>query len=128
MPFIVAFMSSGIIYGSIHLLGWNAPFITSAQMIIWKMSALILVGSSLAFILLRLSAWFVEALNRYRHHFISHGLFSIILKYTYRLYAVINGGLVYIWMLSYLITRVYLIVEPLLSLPYLPKQVFEQPN
>lgn len=46
IPFWIAFWALGFFYGSIHQLAWYAPFKTSAEEILWKISGFAIIGAA----------------------------------------------------------------------------------
>jgi hypothetical protein len=103
--FFSAFTFTGIIYGGIHLLAWNAPFTIEAQRILWRSSALILATSGPWLSVLGILNRVIPRKHRIRH------LLTVV---------------AFLSLFIYSVARVYLIVECFVSLPYLPDPVYQQ--
>lgn len=61
--FIAGFTIAGFVYGGLHLTAWNAFFPNKTQRLLWQLSALTLVVSGPAFVLLRLIYELYRRLN-----------------------------------------------------------------
>ena len=132
---------SGLLYGGLHCLAWNAPFETEVEAIYWRISSVMITGvggvfapSVLTFTdtargLSKLAEWF----GRQR----GGGDLDNMSSATggNMLCSLKQGGLVFLWILviwllgpflyyGYLGSRLFLIVESFVNLWYLPHQVY----
>jgi hypothetical protein len=142
-------MAGGAFYGGLHLLAWHGPFNTRAQQILWRISGLILVGP-LPIIL------FVMLLVVVRHtykkvarpfHRFPEEIFEIpIHEEDYRDYARhrmertpmktwghwIGGPVVKlcvrVYAVVYFVARIYIVIESIINLAYLPDGVYKTPE
>ena len=110
-----AFALAGILYGGFHLLAWNAPFTSTSQRTLWRVSGIVIAASAplvgaiiLFFGLLNLlfESFEIDADLQVFFGMVILGLFSLL----------------------YLFARAYLIIECFIYLPYLPDTVFQQPH
>ncbi|KAJ7574554.1 hypothetical protein C8J56DRAFT_1125071 [Mycena floridula] len=97
---------TGIVFGAIHCLGWNAKFPSTTESMAWKVAALFITGFMGGSLYLILMAevqfeWWDKAAN------------------------VSRGVWVYVGVPLYIIARLFLLVLPLTSLRDLPAGVFQ---
>jgi hypothetical protein len=52
----IIFMTTGLIYGSIHLGAWNAPFRNEVEQLLWRISSSLVAGVGILFTILHVSA------------------------------------------------------------------------
>jgi len=120
--FAVAFTVAGLTYGGLHLLAWNAPFTSAAQLHLWRTSGILMAASGpVAFLL-----WLGFNGVRMLMHFLQKGspksqsdAFALFLL---PLLAIV------VLCILYLSARVYLVVECYISLAYLPESITKHPN
>lgn len=103
---IMGFTLAGLIYGAMHLLAWNAPFKTAAEMLLWRGSALVLASSGP---LLLLSIVFG-----------SKGTWLPIAALAYMIFMFMA--------VLYVMARVFLVAECFIELFHLPEAVFQMPQ
>ena len=106
VAFIVAATAAGLMYGGIHLLAWNAPFSSSAQRILWRLSGIVIAASGPSLLLQQLGMWVIRKVHEAADGWL--------------------GGVFFIWAVLYFVARVFLVVECFLSLPYAQDLVFQQ--
>lgn len=94
---------AGILYGGLHALGWNAPFPTALQRILWRVSSVSLMVSTPVGTLVM----FYWAKGGQSHWILGWISFFILILYIF--------------------ARVYLVVECFITLPYLPDSAFQVP-
>lgn len=106
---------AGAIYGGLHAVAWNAHFTTSAQQLLWRISACVVIGS------IEVSLAIFWALNQLDDVFRLSGTvheatwIMIFLSIT-------------LLMLAYVLARMYLVVECFFNLGSLPSEVFILPT
>lgn len=104
--FIIGLTLAGFMYGGLHLVAWNGHFASYAEHILWRISALALVGSGPAFII----------------YFFGWDLsFSCFFE-------VIKGVWFYPLALLYVFARVFLVVECFLNIRHLPDVAYQVPQ
>ncbi|KAF2142451.1 uncharacterized protein K452DRAFT_270118 [Aplosporella prunicola CBS 121167] len=119
---------SGIIYGGLHLLAWNAPFLTFAEKFLWRFSSLA-VASAVVFLglfhFVRLYASMkvgVPTKNMFNNLFDkSHNVIYTSANLSFHFLA-------YFFPLIYVFSRIYLVVECFLQFRHLPDSVFLVPT
>lgn len=133
--------TSGLLYGGLHCLAWNAPFETEVEAILWRISSVMITGvagvfapSVLAFPdTARGLSKLADLLRRQRDVGDLNKTSSA--RGGSMLCSVKQWGLVFLWILviwllgpflhyGYLSSRVFLIGESFVNLWYLPQQVY----
>ena len=123
---ILAVTIARLCYGGLHLSAWAAPFTTHAEELLWRISAVFLVGSGP---MLFIHRTYLEPL---RHRLIikrmvaTSFLGKILLGTINKL--LVFKTLKFLCLVFYLFSRVYLILECYFSLPYLPDSAFALPQ
>lgn len=92
------------IYGAFHALAWNAPFPSSLNRLLWRVSALLPIGFGNLSVLLSLTEWGAKLAES----------FPITLATV--------GSPAY---LIYMASRCYLVIEPFFALSHSPRGVYE---
>lgn len=109
--------SASMAYGGVHLAAWNNFFPTPVERLLWRCSALCIAASGLTWILINLSAHTSPVIKNYwkRVAALRADMFSLVGL----------GGLATLCGLAYVLSRLYLVVESLISLRTLPKGAFD---
>ncbi|KAH6714664.1 hypothetical protein BKA61DRAFT_481402 [Leptodontidium sp. MPI-SDFR-AT-0119] len=103
------------IYGGLHLVAWNAPFLTRLERLLWRISGLVIACFGAVYMLL---------------------LIYLVIKRRMvtqwdgtddRLHWMVSAYMA-VYLPLYLFSRVYLIVECFINLFHLPQSVFQTPN
>ncbi|KAG8424862.1 hypothetical protein J3458_001620 [Metarhizium acridum] len=119
---LFAFTCAGLTYGALHLLAWNSPFSSVAQKKLWRISAVAIAASGAIVILLGLLCrWLVVAREDMPDDSYFRRLWNIM-------FIGIIVAIVVLFLLFYLFSRVYLVIECFVSMAYLPEGVFQQPK
>lgn len=128
------FAVAGILYGGLHLLAWNAPFPSRVEQVCWRVAAssvtmtpLLLVPVALMFSKRRLGRADPELVEKTRNEVVV--LKGRLAMFWFRkgkwfLFVPLLAAAPFLW-LSYILGRVYLVVECFKNVGYLPKAVFE---
>lgn len=132
IPFIISVSLAGLIYGAIHLTAWNAPFATSSERLLWRLSGVTLVFSGPIFVI-NITPYFLvqrwkiavmlgwdqtrEAWRLIRTLYPVRSLIKSLLF--------LNNILGFLFLGLYLFCRAYLVVECFLNLAHLPEAVYE---
>jgi hypothetical protein len=114
----------GILYGGIHLLAWNAPFHSKHEQILWRTSG-ILVTRTLV-VLLFLFRGFINIVSC----LLSGSRKGKERASPYQRSSVATWlGIILLWasVIVYAFARLYLVLECLISLPFVPAEVYVQP-
>lgn len=104
---------TGLFYGGLHLIAWNAPFPNHIQRLLWRMSGIYLATSVPVLIII------MELIEKSQ-------LDALLSWVKVMLFAFLLLTLSAMFM--YLFCRVYLVVECFLSLSHLPDSVFDVPQ
>jgi hypothetical protein len=143
----------GLIYGSIHLGAWNAPFRNKVEQLLWRISSSLVAGIGILFSILHL---FVEKLayserlmmrqaqvNRQRaskeqmlrwrsssgvNYSCSVSIRNRIILWLKSVCLILESIITLVLLTTYVAARAYLIVECFSSLFHSPPEVFEQPS
>ena len=116
---LVGFSIAGIIYGSMHLIGWSAPFETHLEAILWRISCCILISSGFVLPILQFSSDCVDE-ESWIGRIVGAGIGLLV-------YVVLAMPTVLCWACLYVLGRVFLVVECFLELFHLPNSVFSSP-
>ena len=125
---LLTFMIVSSLYGGIHLLAWNAPFLTPFQRVYWRASSLVIVFSGPTF------GCFAAFFNNrtFAHFWQQKRVDAKMLEMVKYLTA--DFLLMFFWIISfplvmvYIPSRIYLIVECFLQLSRLPPAAYEVPQ
>lgn len=148
-PYIGLFTVANVLYGAWHLTAWNGPFRTTAEGILWKVSA---VGVSMSLIFDEALLWLViqriyiedrnaERVAKQRAATIGHGtnlngginpdhddkpdaLIRLFLHYFFSTLFYFGFSLGVLGGCLLVFSRTYLVVEPFISLAFAPDAVF----
>ena len=152
---IFGLLLAGLAYGGLHLMAWNPPVRTAAEVIIWRVASMgvIVCGALPTAIAAAVTAYYVcEA--RYRAYADHHeawlwrkkreskkkkwrrakrlsrldSLSHTIVGGGFLALVVIGVGVTVGAVILYVVARVYLVVECFVSIPRLPIAVFETPK
>ncbi|KAI4191170.1 MAG: hypothetical protein L6R41_000307 [Letrouitia leprolyta] len=109
--------SASVAYGGVHATAWSGHFPSRIEAILWQSSSICIAGSGLTWILINLLArtfpWFkaywkqVETLRAHWTSLVSLGLLASLCGF------------------AYLLTRLFLVVESLISLRKLPASTYD---
>ena len=124
---LLAFNISGILYGGLHMLAWNAKFATDLQGGLWRLASCFIVGFVPASTLVLLTEKLFFAVVNARS--VGHkptrkfweSFFNLMYRYKVWLVFFLLGLLAYLW------ARVYLVVECFISLFHSPDGVYNLP-
>ena len=111
---------STIVYGAVHLAGWNEQFPSLVELWLWRGSALYVVFSGLLWTLLNLLGHVSGPVWVYWYDFLAGDVRKQGRVLIYVL-ASIGGAL-------YVVARVYLVVEAFVSLRALPASAYDSPS
>ena len=112
---------SGLVYGGLHCLAWNAQFINGTHRILWQISCVIVMSSGIILVLMN---WIRGGLDRMAKHNgkgLRHGLRKVISA----------SLLVLLWTVlfpAYLFARGYLVIECFISLFQSPMGIYSVPQ
>jgi hypothetical protein len=140
MPILLAFLFAGVAYGGLHLLAWDPPVATSTEVLMWRISGITLAvfgAAPILGLLVLMSAFYLDEwinemtfLNdffkaikvkaKWLDYIIQGVIFGIVATAGLVFYAAGIGG-----SLLYLFSRIYLLVECIISVPYLPDSAFQ---
>jgi hypothetical protein len=120
IPFVVAFVLAGCFYGGIHAIAWNYPFTGHSQRLLWQLSAITTVSPCPALVAYGMT---LKALM-----VIDTKYFSVDDSWTMAWIVLTFVALIFLYLLLYVLARLYLVVECFISLAYLPPVVFTQPH
>lgn len=124
---VLGLTTAGLLYGSFHLVAWNAVFPTPQQLMLWRMSGLVLALSGFVLALINSPIKIYETWRDWKQGskyanplttFPEYITFPIIIFYW-----IILGSC---WIL-YIFARVYLVVECFLTLKHLPPSALKVP-
>lgn len=120
-------VASGVLYGGIHLFAWDGPLHTDTELLLWRIAVVTLVSAG-GFVLLCFGIFFLDEFFK-RSSYSSNPLYLFFRAMFFCLGlsiacspATLLGGVMYV------LSRVYLVVEGLISLPFVPEEVFLQPQ
>ena len=109
--------SASMAYGGIHIAAWNSFFPTPVERLLWRCSALCIAASGLVWILINMSAHWSPAIKAY---------WKSVAALRADIVSLIGlGGLATLCGFAYVLARLFLVVESLISLRVLPKKTFE---
>jgi hypothetical protein len=143
---LLSFLISGLFYGLLHLAAWSAPFRSRTEALLWRISGITLASSGFVplitwgFLMIyervifdymrtrkmverrdRMNRWF-----KWKYRYKGRNLTTRrILKETLDMMVLLFAGA---GALLYLFSRVYLIVECFLTMPYLPPATLQLPQ
>jgi hypothetical protein len=126
----LVFSFAGLVYGGIHLTAWAAPFRSATQLLLWRMSGLVIAGSGLGVAFLLVAATIMHFMDKIRFSIVRRSPFlqrffnfpcNVLTNISFYL-------LIFSVCVLYLFARAYLVIECFLSLPYSPTDIFKQPE
>lgn len=124
---LLAFNISGILYGGLHMLAWNAKFATDLQGGLWRLASCFIIGfvPASTLVLLTEKLFFAVVSAKSVGHKptkkFSESFFNLMYRYKIWLALFFLGLLAYLW------ARVYLVVECFISLFHSPDGVYNLP-
>lgn len=134
---LMSLLVIGAAYGGLHLLAWNPPVSSHTQILMWRISGITLAISAVVPIagiytmvacaimyekLEKTTAW-KDMASKVPEWIRDYVMFVIVLISGLLFYVIaIGGGLLYVF------SRVYLLIECVISIPYLPDTVFQTTN
>lgn len=104
----------GLIYGGLHALAWNAALPTGAELLLWRVSVVVIATGGFAF---AMSASLIDEIDKLGAR-----------KTIQTALETINILCLVLLVLIYFSARAYLIVESFRALPYSPSGVYELPQ
>ena len=113
-PLLYGFTIAGCLYGGLHLLAWDAPFVSRAEQVVWRISGTLIASSGPASILTR-------PLDRVPPWIASHAL-------ARRIDRTLAYVLASFFIVAYVLARIYLVLECFLQLARLPQSTYLQPS
>ena len=120
----LAFNVSGIMYGGLHVLAWNAKFATCLQKLLWQFASMIVItfvpASTVVVLAEKLMFTLVKA--KTVGHKPTEGFYVLLYHFKIWLIFFILALLAYLW------DRVYLVVECFISLFHSPVEVYNLPK
>jgi uncharacterized membrane protein len=134
--FVLGFAVAGAIYGGLHMFGWNAPFTSHPQLLLWRISSITITASGLFIPLMGLTHWAIEVITEKGGAGLSfdEGEISwlrMLRSYCWLVFRLAVVALLFVLLMAgalfYLFARAYLVVECFISLAYLPDSAFKQP-
>lgn len=122
LQFVVSVNTIGSIFGALHLLAWDCPFPSRAELILWRLSGILIIAPFPIMLLIIITAviWHVgrgPTLLKSRDSESSNEIWLV-----QKVWFAINLG----FSPFYVLARVYLLVGSLINLAYLPDDVFEE--
>lgn len=133
---------AGLLYGGLHLSAWNAPFRSAIESLLWRISSVSIAVSGIVLITAllfaalffflaelpvcrKISSWLTR-MEQVRNPI---GLFLvIIIQSSYLALALLFYPVTLGIFALYIFSRIYLLVECFLGIPYLPLSVLEVPR
>lgn len=106
--FLAAFTIAGLLYGGLHLIAWNSPFISRTQRLLWRISGIAIAASGPALLMLKLISFLVACIV-----VVDNGEIMVV---------VVMGCFLF-----YLFARTFLVIECFLSFAYLPSSIIQLP-
>lgn len=133
-PMWIGLLLAGSLYGGIHLLAWNAPFPSRTERLLWHVSGVtIMCFAGFAYTIRRLYYFAVLYCSHNRaykpsaniHRCFSGGYTDLCCSGGLFLISeiIIEGSTLF-----YLLIRLYIVVESLISVAYLPETAFRKPS
>jgi hypothetical protein len=143
----IIFVMTGIIYGGLHLLAWNAPFQSRTEQLLWQISASLVAGIGLLYAILRPASKYcqhrcyifwrkcvTDPEERRRggpyaiHKDRPLPIFVIPVKHFARFISRRLHSIIAVLLFTiYFIARAYLVLESFRNLFYAPPALFKQP-
>ncbi|KAL9115168.1 MAG: hypothetical protein Q9227_000962 [Pyrenula ochraceoflavens] len=118
-PEMIPFTIAGLVYGTLHLLLWDGPFRSGTERLLWRVAAVTVAASGPAFMMALITGLMI--VKWYKASLILLPCFALPLLELLNI-ALIAGTSLYI------MSRLYMVVECFVSLPYLPNSSFKQPQ
>lgn len=121
---LLALNTSGILYGGLHLLAWNAQFSTDRQKGLWRVASfLIMTFVPASNVILLIENLMFLGINA---KIVGHRMMVGLHKSFYRLK--IAQICFLLGLFTYLCARIYLVVECFISLSHSPDEVYNLPK
>lgn len=121
---LLAFNASGILYGGLHVLAWNATFATDLQKGLWRLASLFVItfmpASTVVVLAEKLMFTMISA--RIVGHTPTEGFYKLLYRFKVFIIFFLLSLLAYLW------ARVYLVVECFISLFHSPIEVYDLPQ
>jgi len=117
-------VACGTVYGGIHLLAWNGSLHTEAELLLWRVASLTLFASG-GLVLLCVVGY---RLHKALEDFIIYAPLGAVLHCMVVVIAFLGTGPAVYGGLLYLISRVYILIEGFISLPFVPDEAYLQPK
>ena len=118
LPIALGFGVAGLIYGGLHALAWSAHFQSSTEQLMWQISACVVIGG---FPILFVLIWVIDNLPDERR-------LSGWRRYMHDISVILDGLLMLILAVVYILARAYLVIECFINLSELPAGVYDMPN
>jgi hypothetical protein len=120
-------VASGMLYGSIHLFAWDGPLHSETELILWRVASFTLAASGGLVVLCVAGYRLHKALEDSSFSCI-YAPFGLALKCLCFL-ALMGSAMPMIFVgVLYLLSRVYLVIEGFINLPFVPDEVYHQPQ
>lgn len=135
---VIGIALSSLLYGGLHLLAWNAKFPSRAEQLLWRISALCVSCNGILF-----SCWgrvvsgdtarswfdtFRSYMSQAFHGDRRHQFFRVLQAAPLLVVFLLSSAVIAPLWLSYVLARVYLVVESFKNLAHLPPDAFQTPT
>ena len=117
-PLLYGFTIAGCLYGGLHLLAWDAPFVSRAEKVVWRFSGTFIASSGPALILGRCLHSFLDRVPSWIASHASARRIDRNLAYASNT----------VFIVAYVLARIYLVLECFLQLARLPQSTYQQPS
>lgn len=114
--FWAVFSCAGAIYGGLHAVAWNATFLQPIELLLWRLSSLLIIGVGPLIVLIGCLHQFLDRYDYRLGKLVPRALALTLVS--------LNASLA----LACFMARAYLIVEAFISLPYSPPGVYAVPT
>lgn len=139
LPLATSVSVSGLLYGGLHLVAWNADFASHVELLLWRISAIFVAcnGIVMGIVGLFLSSETARGASSATSLGMPNpssrprkGKRKVRVVYNKLLTAALFSSTLFLPLLwfSYVLARVYLVVEAFRNLAYLPAGAFETPE
>lgn len=125
LPFYLGFTVASLVYGGLHLTAWDAPFPTSTQQLLWRMSSIALTAFGIPLVIYEsLSICVLGELIERGGRWLRWP-WAIYLANNLSISLLVGRALS---VKFYCLCRVFLVVECFIMLFHLPDSVYEVPQ